>query len=182
MRGGAAHFWDLLEIDGVDGEDAAVARLLRHLGERGCTQHENSPVRSWRLRLPNSWEEFLGIVSKGHRKKLCRADRELFATGRAVMHTVENCEQLGPALDTLIDLHQKRRQTLGEPGCFASDQFTAFHRDVARQLLLAGQLQLHLLELDGSTIAAEYQMRSQGITYSIRPESIRSGSTKNRGT
>ena len=162
---GARHCWDLLEVDGVDAEDASVTRLLRQLGERGCSQHENSPVRTWRLALPKTWEEFLGLVSKGHRKKLRRADRELFQTGRAVLRTVENCEQLDPAMDVLIDLHQKRRQMLGEPGCFASPRFTAFHREVARRLLLAGQLQLQLLELDGRTVAAEYQLASQGVTY-----------------
>jgi hypothetical protein len=161
----AGHYWDLLEVDGVDADDANVTRLLRHLCERGCSQHENSPVRTWRLALPKTWEEFLGMVSKGHRKKLRRADRDLFATGRVVMRTVENCEQLDPAMDVLIDLHQKRRQMLGEPGCFASSRFTAFHSEVARRLLLAGQLQLQLLEIDGRVAAAEYQLASQGITY-----------------
>ncbi len=162
---GKNHCWDLLEIDGVDGEDAAVTRLLRHLGERGCSQHENSPLQTWRLELPESWEEFLAMVSKGHRKKLRCADRDLFRTGRAVMHTVENCEQLEPALNILIDLHQKRRQMLGEPGCFASPRFEAFHRDAARQLLLSGQLQFQTLELDGQTVAVEYQLLSHGTTY-----------------
>jgi CelD/BcsL family acetyltransferase involved in cellulose biosynthesis len=162
---GARHCWDLMEVDGVDAEDSSGTRLLRQLSERGCTQHENRPVRAWRLALPKSWEEFLGLVSKGHRKKLRRADRELFQTGRAVLRTVEDCGQLGPAMDLLIDLHQKRRLMLGEPGCFASPRFTAFHRDVTRSLLLAGQLQLHLLELDGQAVAAEYQMTSQGVTY-----------------
>ena len=149
----------------MDAEDSVVTRLLRQLDERGCSQHENTPIRTWRLALPKTWEEFLGMVSKGHRKKLRRADRELFETGRAVLRTVENCEQLDPAMDVLIDLHQKRRQMLGEPGCFASPRFTAFHREVARRLLLAGQLQLQLLDLDGRTVAAEYQLASQGVTY-----------------
>jgi CelD/BcsL family acetyltransferase involved in cellulose biosynthesis len=173
---GADNCWDLLEIDGVDGEDATVARLLRHLGERGCSQHANSPVQTWRVPLPKSWEEFLGMVSKGHRKKLRRADRELFESGRAVLRTVENCDQLASSLDVLIALHQKRRLTLDGPGCFASPRFTLFHREVARRLLLAGQLQLHRLELDGRTVAAEYQILSQGITYSYQagldPESL----------
>jgi len=162
---GTRHCWDLMEVDGVDSEDSNVTRLLRQLDERGCLQYENAPIRTWRLALPKTWEEFLTLVSKGHRKKLRRADRELFQTGRAVMRTVETCAQLDPAMNLLIDLHQKRRQMLGEPGCFASPRFTAFHRDVTRRLLLAGLLQLHLLELDGRTVAAEYQMTSQGVTY-----------------
>ncbi len=162
---GARYCWDLLEVDGVDAEDSSVTRLLRQLAERGCSQRENSPVRTWRLALPKTWEEFLGLLSKGHRKKLRRTDHELFETGRAVLHTVENCEQLGPAMGVLIDLHQRRRQMLGEPGCFASPRFTAFHREVARRLLLEGQLQLQRLELDGRTVAAEYQLTSPGVTY-----------------
>ncbi len=173
---GANHYWDLLEIDGVDAEDTNVTRLLRQLDERGCSQHENSSVHTWRLTLPKTWEEYLGMVSKGHREKIRKADRNLFQTGRAVLRTVESCEQLDPAMDVLIDLHQKRRQMLGEPGCFASPRFMAFHREVARRLLLAGQLQLQLLELDGRTVAAEYQLASQGVTYKyqsgIDPQSL----------
>ena len=162
---GARHCWDLLEIDGADAEDACVTRLLRQLAERGCTQHENRPIRSWRLALPATWEEFLSMVSKGHRGKLRRADRNLFKTGRAVMRTVENCQQLDPAMDVFIELHQKRRQLLGEPGCFSSPQFTAFHREVARRLLLEGQLQMQVLDIDGRTVATEYQMICRGVTY-----------------
>ena len=104
-------------------------------------------------------------VSKGHRRKLRRADRDLFATGRATARCVQDAGQLEKAWDELVALHQKRRQMLGEPGCFASPRFTAFHREVARSLLAAGQLQLLWLELDGRTAAIDYQMTSQGITY-----------------
>ena len=107
-------------------------RSLRHAAlaatrRRGCSQHENSPVRTWRLALPKTWEEFLRLVSKCHREKLRRAERKLFQTGRAVMRTVENCEQLDAAMDLLIDLHQQRWRMLGEPGCFTSSRFAAFH-------------------------------------------------------
>jgi CelD/BcsL family acetyltransferase involved in cellulose biosynthesis len=162
---GARHCWDLMEIDGVDTEDSTVTRLLRQLGERGCSQHENAPQQTWRLDLPNSWEEYLGMISKGHRKKLRRAERDYFQTGRAALRVVENCEQLEPAMDVLIELHQKRRLMLGEPGCFVSPRYTAFHREAARRLLLAGQLQFLTLELDGRVVAAEYQMTSQSVTY-----------------
>ena len=161
----ACRGWDLLEVDGVDADDYCVTCLLQQLDQHGCGQHENPPIRAWRLALPKTWDEFLGLLSKGHRKKLRRADRELFQTGRAVLRTVENYQQLDPAMDVLIDLHQRRRQMLGEPGCFASPRFTAFHREVARRLLLAGQLQLQLLELDGRILAAEYQLAGQGVTY-----------------
>ena len=78
------HCWDLMEIDGVDSQDSCGTRLLRQLEERGCSLHENPSLRAWRLHLPKTWEEFLTQVSRGHRKKLRRADRDIFGTGRAV--------------------------------------------------------------------------------------------------
>jgi CelD/BcsL family acetyltransferase involved in cellulose biosynthesis len=118
--------------------------------------------------LPASWEEFLALVSKGHRKQLRRAEREFFQSGRAELTVVENCQQLDATMDVLIDLHHKRRQALGEAGCFASSQYTAFHREVSRRLLMLGHLQLLLLKLDGRIVAADYHITSQGVTYAYQ--------------
>ncbi len=162
---GGRHAWDLMEIDGITADDPATVQLLQRLAERKCSQHENTPIRCWRLTLPDSWEEFLMMVSKGHRKKLRRADRDLFETGRAVVRCAETTTQLNAMWDVFVELHQKRRRMLNEPGCFASPQFVEFHRETTHALLAAGQLQFLALELDGRTVAVEYQMNAQGITY-----------------
>ncbi len=161
----ARQAWDLLEVDGIAADDRAVTQLLAKLGRRKCIQHENTPIHCWRLTLPETWDEYVMMVSKGHRKKLRRADRDLFDTGRAVLRVVEKANQLDSVWDTLIELHQKRRNMLGEPGCFISSLYAAFHREVTRELLASGQLQLSWLELDGQTVAVMYQLISQGITY-----------------
>jgi CelD/BcsL family acetyltransferase involved in cellulose biosynthesis len=68
----------------------------------------------------------------------------------------------------LIDLHQRRRQSLDEPGCFASPPWANFHREVALELLNAGQLRLSILELDGRPVAAEYHLASADATYAYQ--------------
>jgi CelD/BcsL family acetyltransferase involved in cellulose biosynthesis len=162
-RGG--NTWDLLEVDGVAADDRAATQLLAKLAQRKCTQVRNAPIRCWRLTLPESWDEFQMMVSRGHRRKLRRADRDLFDTGRAVLHVVKEANQLDTAWDTLIKLHQKRRNMFGDSGCFTWSRYTAFHREVTPELLARGQLQFSWLELDGQTIAAMYQLISHGITY-----------------
>src|SRR5690606_6135764 len=67
--------------------------------------------------------------------------------------------------DSLIDLHQRRRQSLGEPGCFSSKKWADFHRDIAQQLLAMGQLRLSVLKLDGQPIAAEYHFAGTNALY-----------------
>ena len=105
------------------------------------------------------------MVSKGHRKKPAGPIATLFQTGRAVLRTVENCEQLDPAMDVLIDLHQKRRQMLGEPGCFASPRFTAFHREVAQRLLAGRPIATPNAGTRRTDGGRGYQLASQGVTY-----------------
>ena len=72
------------------------------------------------------------------------------------------------AWEILIDLHQRRRQSLGEPGCFASPAWANFHREVALELLTAGTLRLSVLELDGRPVAAEYHLAGSDATYAYQ--------------
>jgi len=160
--------WDLLELTGCDAEDLAIGHLVRHFGERGHTVHRRSGPNCWRIELPASWEEYLAGLSKGHRKRLRRLERSVLDTDRAAFHTVEHVDDLPHAMDILVDLHQRRWRALGEPGCFASPRFAAFHREVAPKTLLGGQLQLHWLELDGKPAAAEYDLAGGGVVYSYQ--------------
>jgi CelD/BcsL family acetyltransferase involved in cellulose biosynthesis len=160
--------WDLLAIEGVDAGDALTTRLVRHLADRGCQVHESPAMNCWRIELPETWEQYLAALSKGHRKQLRRLERNAFDSGRAVLHTVERLEQLPRAIEILVELHQRRRRWLGQRGCFASARFSAFHRDIMPRLLASGQLRLHWLDLDGRPAAAEYQLSGNGILYAYQ--------------
>jgi CelD/BcsL family acetyltransferase involved in cellulose biosynthesis len=160
--------WDLLELAGVDAEDTAVARLAGHLAARGAAVHRRPGPNCWRIELPGDWRSYLAMLSRRHRGQIGRIERRLKDTGRAVLHTVERLEDLPRATEVLVDLHQRRWRARGLPGCFASARFTAFHRDLIPALLVAGQLQLHWVELDGRPVAAEYHMAGDGVIYAYQ--------------
>jgi CelD/BcsL family acetyltransferase involved in cellulose biosynthesis len=160
--------WDLLAIEGVDAQDVPTTRLIRHLADRGCLVSSLAGMNCWRIELPRTWDEYLAALSKSHRKQLRRAERNVLEQGRAVLHTVQRLDELPRAIETLIDLHQRRRRWLGERGSFASARFAAFHRDVMPRLLASGQLRLHRLDLDGRPVAAEYQLAGGGVLYAYQ--------------
>lgn len=160
--------WDLIALEAVDAGDAAVEELGRHLAARGHTVRKRPGPNCWRIELPETWDAFLGRLSASHRAKVRRADREFFATGRAALRTVERLEQLPQAIDVLVDLHRKRRRSLGQPDRFVSPRFEALHRDLMPRLLLAGQLQLHWVEVDGTPVAAEYHLAGTGTMYTYQ--------------
>ena len=160
--------WNRLSLDAVDEADPTMAALAERLAERGCTVSTRPEGNCWSIPLPDSWDEFLAMMSKSHRKQLRRLDRNVLSTDRAVWSTVESPEQLAELWPTFVDLHQRRRQSLGEPGCFASPRFAAFHREVAGQLLAAGQLRMACLQLDGKPIAVEYHFAGPQCVYAYQ--------------
>lgn len=174
--------WDLLELTGIDFQDQPIRRLLWHLGERGKTIHHRRGPNCWRVDLPATWEEYLSTMSKNHRKRLRRSYKRTVDSGRAVLRTVECFEDLQKGIEILVDLHQRRRRAMGEPGCFASKPFNDFHCEVMPKLLSNGQLQLHWLELDGKPAAVEYGLTGGGVAYAYQSGIDPDASEENPGT
>jgi CelD/BcsL family acetyltransferase involved in cellulose biosynthesis len=98
----------------------------------------------------------LATLSKSRRERIRQLDRRCFTTGRAVLHEVKNAVELARCFTLLIDLHQRRRESLGQRGCFRSAAFTAFHRDLCEQMLEDGRLRMLWMEIEGRTAAVEY--------------------------
>ena len=157
--------WDLLDLDGIDAEDHAVSALVGRLAALHCDFHEQAGPNCWRLPLPTDWECYVTSLSRNLRRDVRQLERNYWDSGRVALHTVERLDELQPAMDILIDLHSRRRASLGEKSCFASKRFHAFFREVMPKLLRQGRLQFQWLELDGRAAAAECVLLDGGISY-----------------
>lgn len=164
--------WDQLELTGIDAQDSVARRLVEYLGARGTPLHSRFGATCWRIELPGSWDDYLAGLSKGHRKQVRQFERRMFDTGRAVWHTAVSPADLVWGWKILTDLHQRRRQSLGQSGRFSSPRFAAFHREVAERLLLAGMLRLHWLEIDSRPVAAEYHLAGSSSSLGVNERPI----------
>lgn len=160
--------WDLLALTGVDAADGVTGRLIDELRQREATIHSQTAAHCWRIHLPHSWNEYLAMVSKSHRKQLRRLERRLLDNGRATLHCVGTPGDLDRGLNIVSQLHQRRRTELGQAGRFADPRFAAFHREVAGQMLRRDRLRLVWVELDGRPIAAEYQLCGSDVVYAYQ--------------
>jgi CelD/BcsL family acetyltransferase involved in cellulose biosynthesis len=160
--------WDRLEFIGVANNDVAVNHLLAHLKSDGNIVHYGSTPNAWRVALPASWDEFLMVLSKPHRNRLRRADKNFFQSGKVQSHQVQTAQEVGDFFDILVKLHQGRWQRRGLPGCFASGPFQAFHREIATQFFAAGRATLSWLVMDGRPLAAEYRLHGDRVMYAYQ--------------
>ncbi len=159
-----AERWDLIQLEAVDVNDPVLRPLLENLRQRGVGVHHRSGPGCWRIDLPNSWDAMLASLSRNHRTRIRRVLRRGEAR-RCMLHVVERASDLPTAFEHLVELHQRRWQSRGEPGAFGSEPFLAFHRDVTPRLLSAGHLQLVWIEADGRPLAAEYLLAGSGAVY-----------------
>jgi CelD/BcsL family acetyltransferase involved in cellulose biosynthesis len=157
--------WDVVELSGVEQHDAVADRLAERLAGFGHHVDVRTRWNGWRLALPEDWPTFLSRLSKSRRERTRKLERQNLATGRATLRPINDQQELNDAFGLLVDLHQKRRASIGEKGCFHSARLTAFHRQVCHELLSCGQLRFLVLELDGRAIAAEYGLTSDDTVY-----------------
>jgi len=160
--------WDWLHLDAVGADDKFMPLLADCLTISGCAVNRRPGANCWRLDLPADWDAYLASLGKNLRRDLRRLERDYIETNRAVLHRAERLEELLRAMGILVELHQRRRNKLGEAGCFASDRFLGFYRDVMPDLLRAGRVHLYWLELDGKPVAAEYQLAGNGVVYAYQ--------------
>ncbi len=107
------------------------------------------------LSLPGDWEELVGGLSQNFRRKIQKDRRTLAAAGGS-LQIIDSNEGFDEAFDALIRLHQQRWTGRGEPGVFASEKFTRFHKMVAPKLLDKGWLQLFIVNYQGEPVSALY--------------------------
>lgn len=169
--------WTTMKLGSVNEHDAVLARLVDRLNQQGLLVCRRNRPSCWRVNLPDCWEDYLHTLSKSHRKQIRRLDRQYFDTRRAHLHTAQTPQQVEYGLEVLRRLHQRRRESLGQSGCFSSSRFATFHAQIAQRLLRSGQLRLVWLDVDGRTVAAEYQVLGDGVVYAyqsgIEPSALR---------
>jgi CelD/BcsL family acetyltransferase involved in cellulose biosynthesis len=148
--------WDMLLMAGVQEADPATTASTEDFASRGNLIHRRPGMPCWRCELPPTWDEFVRRLSRSRRERVRQLTRKYFDTGRVQIRWVTTPAELDQAFPMFVDMHQRRRQSLGQPGCYASRQFANFHREVSRRLCAAGKLRLLWTELDGRPVAAEY--------------------------
>jgi CelD/BcsL family acetyltransferase involved in cellulose biosynthesis len=142
-RGG----WDRLWLWCVPVESATVPAFRAALGTGGT---QAMCDRAHVIDTSGDWER----TKRSFRHDVDRAIRQALGEPGSRVTRVQSVEELEPALDDLVRVHQARWRTKGQPGSFAFPHFDAFLRQVARDSFEHGRLGLWRLTLGGTCAAA----------------------------
>jgi CelD/BcsL family acetyltransferase involved in cellulose biosynthesis len=157
-----SHLAELTEYDFVDWHGLRESEPLASglLSDRPHVS-ASCPV----LDLPETWDAYLGLLSKSLRYEARRMDRPPYATGAATIRAVRDPAEVRAALGALFDLHGKRWKRRGLPGVFSRSQVRRFHAEYATEACALGRLRLSVLVHEGRPVGAIYAMRTGSGTY-----------------
>ncbi|MFM2399564.1 MAG: hypothetical protein RL341_1721 [Pseudomonadota bacterium] len=154
---GAADGWATLHFEAIDCHDAVMGTFTREMQQLHAKVHRSHYANTWLVDLPQGWDKFVEGLSRKSRKTLRNRANKL---EKVQVRCVHSQAELDAFMPVLVDLHQKRRNAMGDAGCFADPRFEPFLREVATQLLPRGQLQAFSLWLEGRPIAADIGFRT----------------------
>ena len=157
--------WDRLSLKDVPAESKVLPYLMCALGEEAQIELAN---RSYPIDTTGTWESFVGELSTSARNNVLRRTRRLFNTHDCRLKRVETADELEPAMDELVRLHQLRWQSKGEPGTFALPNIEEFLREAMRASLANGRLGFTTLEVDGKVGAARLDFIDNHIAHAFQ--------------
>ena len=163
---GSAPSWDVVMLQDLP-ESSRLLPLLPELARtRGwiVTQEPDNDV--YIVDLPPTWDEYLATLSINVRSNMGRKQRKLEREHNARFHRIESSDDLDEALEQLFALHNHRwhekNGSADVETIFSREDSRAFHREVARNLLWAGMLDLTLLRADEGVIGTRYSFEYNG--------------------
>lgn len=144
-KGKLAHV-DVFEIEGCGGNDRSLDYFCELLHVHQFAKHETETEGTWKVRLPESFEQLNGTFSKSMRRKTKAAKKRLAMPDvEVVLANEDNFQQ---SWDTFVCLHQKRRVSLGQLGCFSDESFESFLKSAVQGLLSQGQADVLIVNKD----------------------------------
>lgn len=143
--------WDCIDLHCIPEGSATrdvLAGLCKDSGLSAVIENEEvCPI----IKLPPTWDEYLGRLSKKDRHELRRKFRRLEGAGTLKYYVAEDDEGLPQAMEEFLRLHKWSRE---DKAAFMTDEMQSFFRTLTTEFIKMGIEKLYFMELDGIKVSA----------------------------
>ena len=156
--GGPLESVDSIELEGCGKLDESADYFGELLSAHGFSHHEVETEGTWKVLLPESFDQLNATFSKSMRRKTKAAQKRLAADETRVEFA--DPESFERHWELFEMLHQKRREFLGQAGCFANQNFRTFLKTATDELLDASLAELLVIFHDERPISSVLLLKS----------------------
>ncbi len=169
LYGDAKGLWDILYLAEVPVESISIDALYEIAQEEGkmieIADHTCCPM----IKLNRDVEDFLKGISGNERYNLRRKSKRLQQLGHVEYYRASLNGDIQKEMESFVELHQMRWEQKGLGGCFESQRFLEFHREVSSVFSEKGWARMDFLILDGEKLAGIYGYTYNGRYYFYLP-------------
>lgn len=159
--------WDVCSLNTLFKDSLTVNALANEL-EQACWTVTSETCPCSAIHLPGSWAEYVEQLLPEFRPLVTRYPRKLERQYQVKVRRCECFADLETGLDALFSLHTKRWALAKESGSFGSQQRREFYQTMGKRFLQKGWLELWVLDLDGTTAAAQFCFRYRDTVYILQ--------------
>jgi len=146
------HEIEALHFEGTLHSDKWIPHLTRFAEDAGYSIRIQPMVNSWSLQLPGSWSD---LQQSQRGRSVYRKAKKCFGrieSGELAVRQLRHPSELNEGVEHLIRLHQARRESVGDQGCFSDSRFETFLRDSLENMLADGTACFSICEKQGVVI------------------------------
>ena len=143
---------EALQLEGISDTDAWIPPLTKFAGEAGYSIRIQPLVNSWSLALPASWSELQQSQRGRHVHRKAKKCLGRIESKELNVRQLTQPAELNTGMEHLIRLHQARRESVGDQGCFSDTRFEPFLREAIGNMLANGTACFSLSEKAGVVI------------------------------
>lgn len=143
--------FDVVELECTRNDRLALL-LKQHLN-CGYSFDHRVVEPTWRLALPDTWDEFKSQAKKSLRRKINKAVRKLDSDEFSVSSSADM--PIEAAFETFRNLHTSRFESMGKPGVFSDSKFEAFLRSAVFDFSQNGKSEIIFALHHGEPIASQ---------------------------
>ena len=156
---------DVIELEGISTEDPKTNYLCEVFGANGMKHHTTALEGGWQVELPSTWEELNAKFSKSMRRKTKAAAKRLANAEVEVLSSADSRYSTDQLWEVFVELHQQRREMLGQPGCFADTDFEQFLKRAFKPMENQSRAELLIINYEKKPLAAGLYFRSDDTFY-----------------
>ncbi len=152
-------------LEGMRTDDAWSSRWQSFAASQRFSFRSQPLVSSWSLALPDTWEALI-VSQRGkniQRKSKKAAAR--FRAGELVIRQLDRADDYQEGMENLVRLHQARRESAGDEGCFRDPAMAEFLQNAMKRMLAVGKARFCLCEHQGQPIAAQMHLLSSTTVF-----------------
>ncbi len=155
VESGSLRGIESLQFEGISSDNAWLQALAEFADKADYSMRIQKQANSWSLALPSTWAE-LHHSQRGHgvhrKAKKCMSRLE---SKELVIRQITEVVQLDEGMEHLIRLHQARRESVGDDGCFADSRFESFLLEALAGMMLEGTACFIFCENEGQVIGVQ---------------------------